>query len=152
MQIEIDDLRRPQVHALLQEHLDNMYELSPAECVFALDLARLKSPDITFWTAWEDGILLGCGALKQLDASQGEIKSMRTPKNLRRRGAGRAILAHIVDHARARGYAWLYLETGTNSAFAPAQRLYKAMGFEYCGPFAAYQPDPHSVFMRRNLL
>lgn len=79
MQIEVDDLSRPAVHELLSEHLANMYELSPPEQVFALDLSKLKSPDITFWTVWDKDLLLGCGALKELTPTHGEIKSMRTP-------------------------------------------------------------------------
>lgn len=151
MRIEIDDLSRPEVHALLREHLDNMYELSPPESVHALDLAKLKAPDVTFWTAWDEGLLLGCGALKELDATHGEVKSMRTPDALRRRGAGRAILAHIVAEARGRGYARLSLETGSMDAFLPAQRLYESFGFSYCGPFGSYREDPNSVFMSLRL-
>lgn len=148
MRIEVDDLTRPEVHALLNEHLANMYELSPPESVHALDLAKLRTPDITFWTVWEDDELIGCGALKELTPTHGEIKSMRTPKALRRRGAGRAVLAHIVEAARRRGYETLSLETGSQPAFAPAQMLYRSFGFDTCGPFADYREDPNSVFMR----
>ena len=102
MRIQIDDLTGPEVHALLEEHLANMYELSPPESVHALDLAKLRSPDITFWTVWDASQLLGCGALRELTRKHGEVKSMRTPKALRRRGAGQALLAHIVDVARSR--------------------------------------------------
>lgn len=151
MQIDIDDLSRPQVHDLLQEHLDNMYELSPPECVFALDIDKLRAPDITFWTAWDGPLLLGCGALKQLDAHHGELKSMRTPAAHRGRGAGRALLVHILQVAQARGYTRLSLETGTASAFHPAQKLYASVGFTFCGPFADYREDPHSVFMALDL-
>lgn len=151
MRIEIDDLSRPAVHALLQEHLDNMYQLSPPESVHALDLAKLRSADITFWTVWADDGLLGCGALKQLDRTHGEVKSMRTPASLRRRGAGRAVLAHIIAEATARGYERLSLETGPVSGFEVAHRLYASYGFEYCGPFGPYREDPHSVFMSLRL-
>ena len=147
MHIEVDDLTRPAIHALLHEHLQSMYALSPPESVHALDLDELRRPDVTFWSAWDDGLLLGCGALKQLDASHGEIKSMRTPGALRRRGAGRAILEHIISVARLRNYERLSLETGSMSAFQPAQKLYQSAGFQYCGPFAGYVDDPNSVFM-----
>ncbi len=147
MRIQIDDLLRPEVHALLEEHLQNMHALTPAKSVHALDLDRLRQHGITFWSAWEGPQLLGCGALKELDARHGEVKSMRTPAELRRRGAGRAILAHIVDVARSRGYEWLNLETGAHEAFAPAHRLYAAFGFARCGPFGDYRADPNSVFM-----
>jgi putative acetyltransferase len=151
VRVELDDLSRPQVHDLLREHLDNMYELSPRESVHALDLQKLRSPDITFWTIWDDSVLLGCGALKELTPTHGEVKSMRTPKSLRRRGAGRAILAHIVGEARRRGYRRLSLETGSQDGFRPAQKLYESFCFTYCGPFADYKLDPNSVFMSLEL-
>jgi putative acetyltransferase len=151
MKIEIDDLSRPAIHALLNEHLQSMYALSPPESVHALDLEKLRKPGITFWSAWEGSILLGCGALKELDQKHAEVKSMRTPNALRRRGAGRAILAHIIEVARSRAYERLSLETGSMEAFEPAQRLYESFGFTYCGPFGEYVGDPNSVFMTRRL-
>jgi putative acetyltransferase len=147
MHIEADDLSRPTVIELLREHLANMYELSPPESVHALDLDGLRTPGVSFWTIWEDDTLLGCGALKRLDASHGEVKSMRTPAVLRRRGAGRAMLGHILAEARALGYRRLSLETGSNDDFLPARRLYESAGFVYCEPFADYRPDPLSSFM-----
>jgi putative acetyltransferase len=151
MRIELDDLTRPEVQALLREHLDNMYEVTPAESVHALDLAGLRSPEITFWTVWDGSLLLGCGALKELTTTHGEIKSMRTPSALRRRGAGRAILAHIISVARSRGYRRLSLETGSMEAFKPAQTLYQSFGFTYCGPFSDYRAGPNCVFMTLEL-
>jgi putative acetyltransferase len=151
MRIEIDDLSRPEIHALLNEHLQSMYELSPPESVHALDLEKLRKPGITFWTAWDGSLLLGCGALKELDRRHGEVKSMRTPNELRRRGAGRAILAHIIEVARSRAYERLSLETGSMEAFKPAQQLYENSGFTYCGPFSEYVEDPNSVFMSLRL-
>lgn len=151
MHIEVDDLCRPQVHALLEEHLRNMHELSPPEQVFALDLHKLRAPGITFWTVWEGELLLGCGALKELSARQGEVKSMRTPKTLRGQGAGRAVLARIIAVARERGYETLSLETGSHADFQPAQKLYQSFGFRYSGPFGSYLENPHSVFMSLRL-
>ena len=151
MHIELDDLSRPEVHALLQEHLSNMYELSPPENVHALDLTALRQPDVTFWTVWDGGVLLGCGALKELTPTHGEVKSMRTPQALRRRGAARAVLTHIVAEARSRGYRRLSLETGSMEAFKPAHALYERSGFRFCGPFADYTEDPNSTFMTLKL-
>ncbi|MDA7417889.1 GNAT family N-acetyltransferase [Xenophilus arseniciresistens] len=151
MQIKPDDLTHPQVLALLNEHLANMFELSPPEQVFALDVTKLRAPGISFWTVWDGETLLGCGALRELSATQGEVKSMRTPKALRGRGAGRAVLAHIVEVARQRGYETLSLETGAHPDFLPAQRLYQSFGFSYCGPFGSYQENAHSVFMSLQL-
>ena len=151
MKIEFDDLSRPAIHSLLNEHLRSMRSLSPPESVHALDLAKLHAPDITFWSAWDGALLLGCGAPKELDRVHGEVKSMRTPNSHRRRGAGRAILAHIVEVARSRGYERLSLETGSMEAFKPAQTLYESFGFAYCGPFGDYREDPNSVFMTLRL-
>ena len=147
MRIEIDDLSRPAIHALLEEHLRNMHELGPPESVHALDLDKLRRPEITFWTAWDDEVLLGCGALMELDAKHGEVKSMRTPAARRRTGAARALLVHIIDVARSRGYERLSLETGSVAAFEPAHRLYESAGFVRTGSFGDYAEDPNSVFM-----
>ena len=151
MRIEVDDLSRSEVHALLAEHLQNMHELSPPESVHALNLDGLKLPEVTFWTVWSESELVGCGALKELDGTHGEVKSMRTPASKRRRGAGRLVLAHIIEVARGRGYERLSLETGTMEAFKPAQRLYESYGFTYCGPFGSYEEDPNSIFMSLEL-
>ena len=151
MKIEKDNLARPEIHALLDEHLRSMYELSPPESVHALDHEKLRGPDITFWSAWEDSLLLGCGAIKELDSKHGEIKSMRTPAAFRRRGAARALLIHIIAEAKTRGYERLSLETGSMEAFKPAQRLYESFGFEYCAPFGEYAEDPNSIFMSLEL-
>lgn len=128
-----------------------MYEISPPESVHALDLERLRRPEITFWSAWEGPLLLGCGALKELDRRHGEVKSMRTPNAHRRQGVGRAILAHIIEVARSRRYERLSLETGSMEAFRPAQKLYESAGFTYCGPFGDYIEDPNSAFMTLRL-
>jgi putative acetyltransferase len=151
MHIELDNLSRPAVHALLNEHLRGMSSLSPADSVHTLDIAGLRQPDITFWTAWSGFDLLGCGALKELSSTHGEIKSMRTAAEHLRKGVARAVLAHIVDEARRRSYHRLSLETGSMQAFQPAHRLYLEFGFTFCGPFADYIEDPHCVFMTRTL-
>jgi putative acetyltransferase len=145
--IRTDDLSDTQVLALLAEHLAGMHAVTPAEHVHALDLSALRSSDITFWTAWDGPLLLGCGALKELSPTHGEIKSMRTPSALRRRGAGRAILTHILEEAGRRGYTRVSLETGTHPAFNPAQALYRSAGFQPTGPFGDYHASPDNTFM-----
>ncbi|MGC4077316.1 MAG: GNAT family N-acetyltransferase [Rubrivivax sp.] len=142
-----DDPARDDVRALLEEHLRDMHAQSPPGSVHALDVSRLLRPDITFWTVRAGDTLLGCGALRELDPAHGEIKSMRTPRALRRCGAGRTMLQHLLAVARERGYRRLSLETGSTAAFEPAHRLYASVGFVPCGPFGDYRPDPHSVFM-----
>jgi putative acetyltransferase len=151
MMFRQDDPRRPEIVALLETHLANSAQHSPPESAHALDLAGLCAPDITFWTARDGAALMGCGALKRLDADHGEIKSMHTAQAFRGRGVAAGLLAHIVDEARARGYARLSLETGSMEAYAPARALYARHGFDVCGPFAGYREDPHSVFMTLDL-
>ena len=151
MQIRIDDLAGAEIRALLDEHLHDMHQLSPPESVHALDLTALIKPEITFWTVWSQGELLGCGALKELTPAHGEIKSMRTTSAHRRKGVARAMLQHIIAEARRRSYARLSLETGSMSAFEPARSLYERFGFTCCSPFADYVEDPNSVFLTRTL-
>jgi putative acetyltransferase len=151
LDIKIDDLKGPEIYELLQEHLRSMALLSPPESVHALDLEALRKPDITFWTAWESGELLGCGALKELDAQHAEIKSMRTSSSHLRKGVAKNLLAHILEEAKHRGYRRLSLETGSAAAFEPARTMYAGFGFTCCAPFADYIEDPHSVFMTKEL-
>ena len=120
---------------------------SPPESIHALDLDALRKPDITFWTARENGELLGCGALKQLDPHRGEVKSMRTSTEHLRKGVARKMLEHMINEAKDRGYSRLSLETGSMAAFEPARQMYSSFGFSFCGPFADYIEDPNSVFM-----
>ncbi len=151
MEIKRDDLTGPEVQALIGEHLQGMFEHSPPESVHALDLDGLRKPEITFWSAWEEDRLAGCGALKELDPEHGEVKSMRTSSAFLRRGVASRMLEHIIGEAKRRGYRRLSLETGSMEAFEPARRLYDRYGFEYCGPFAEYAEDPNSVFMTKEL-
>lgn len=151
MEIRIDDLSGGEIRELLEEHLANMRSISPPESTHALPLEGLRQPEVTFWTAWENGELLGCGALKELDARHGEIKSMRTVSRHLRKGVARALLDYIIGEAVRRGYRRLSLETGSMAAFEPARQLYARAGFTYCPPFADYIKDPNSVFMTREL-
>ena len=149
--IQEDDLRRPEIIALLEQHLALMYSISPPESVHALDLERLRKPDMTVWTAWRRETLLGCGALKELGPGHGEIKSMHTVAVCRGQGIGAAVLLYILQEARQRGYGRVSLETGSQPAFAPARSLYRRYGFSSCPPFGDYTDDPNSVFMTRML-
>jgi putative acetyltransferase len=151
MDIRVDDLRGPEVARLVQEHLRNVALHSPPESVHALKLDALRRPEITFWSVWKDSELMGCGALKALDAHHGEIKSMRTSSLHLRKGVAARLMHHILEEAKRRSYRRLSLETGSMDAFAPARSLYARFGFRQCGPFADYVEDPYSVFMTREL-
>lgn len=147
-----DDLSSPEVQSLIAEHLSGMHSNSPPGHVHALAIAKLQAPDITFWSAWADGILCGCGALKELDRRTGEVKSMRTRPAFLRRGVGQAILDEIIRTGRQRGYSHLLLETGTGQSFEPAHALYRRSGFESSGPFGEYIATDFNVFMVKVLV
>jgi putative acetyltransferase len=153
VRIEVEDLSAADVHALLERHLDEMRAVSPPESCHALDLDGLRAETVTFWTARreDDATLLGCGALRELSADEGEIKAMRTAPAARRGGVAAALLRTIMDEAQRRGYGRLSLETGSQDFFAPARELYVRHGFSACGPFGSYVDDPNSVFMTRTL-
>ena len=140
----LDDER---VIALLDEHLKGMADHSPPESIHALNLDGLRAPNITFWTIWDREDLCGCGALQELDAGHGEIKSMRTAARHLRKGVAAIMLEHILDEARRRGYSRISLETGSGPGFDAAHALYEKYGFSYCGPFSDYREDPFSRFM-----
>ena len=142
-----DDLSSPEVQALVAEHLAAMHGNSPPGHVHALAIESLRSPDITFWSAWRGDRLCGCGALKELDSGDGEVKSMRTRTAFLRQGVGQAVLDAILRTAQARNYGRLYLETGSGSAFAAAHALYRRNGFGWCGPFSDYAATDFNVFM-----
>jgi putative acetyltransferase len=151
MEIRVDDLKGAEVAQLLQEHHEDMLRHSPPESVHALDLSALRAPDVTFWCAWDDNKLAGCGALKALNKTHGEVKSMRTALSHLRQGVASEILKFIIDEAKKRSYSTISLETGAMAAFKPAQELYKRFGFSYCEPFGDYAADPYSVFMVKAL-
>ncbi|MGB0219891.1 MAG: GNAT family N-acetyltransferase [Sinimarinibacterium flocculans] len=151
MDIRPGSVLDPAVDALLGAHRRRMQAYSPPESIHALTPEQLADPSVSLWCAWQKDELLGCGALKALDAAHGEIKSMRTADAYLRRGVAAALLTRLIEEAQARGYARLSLETGSDPAFEPARRLYTRFGFSLCGPFAPYVEDPYSVFMTRAL-
>ena len=150
-EIKVDDLSGQEIAELLGEHLRCMAEITPLESMHALNLDKLRKPDITFWSVWEGCDLAGCGALKQLSPVHGEIKSMRTAVAHLRKGVGSVVLNHIIAEAKRRGYRRLSLETGAIEYFHPAHGLYKKFGFNLCAPFGDYCDDPNSVFMTKEL-
>ncbi|MFZ1741437.1 MAG: GNAT family N-acetyltransferase [Pontixanthobacter sp.] len=146
-----DDLSGPEISALLRQHLEEMHRWSPACKVHAMPIERLREPDVTFYSAWSDGKLAACGAIKDLGGDKGELKSMRAANSFRGQGAGEAILLHLMEIARQRGYHWLGLETGRPDPFLPAQSLYRKHGFAECANFADYVADEFSLCMGQSL-
>jgi putative acetyltransferase len=151
MNIVPGNLGDPQVVALLQIHLTRSRAETAPGSAHALDLTALKSPGISFWTVWDEEVLLGCGALKRLSADHGEVKSMHTRESERCNGIGSAMLRHIIAAARAEAMSRLSLETGSWDYFRPARALYRKHGFVECAPFGDYVADPNSVFMTLDL-
>lgn len=150
-QIRVDDLTAPETLALVREHLAQMHGQSPACSVHALGVDALHAPGVTLYTAWHEGRLGGMAALQRLDRQNAELKSMRTSVDARGTGLGRILLRHLVEVARADGVEALWLETGSDAAFAAARGLYLSEGFAECPPFGSYAPDPLSVFMTRRI-
>ena len=146
-----DDLTGPEVAALLELHLAEMHQWSPACKVHAMPIERLRQPDVTFFSAWDGETLAAVGALKALGGERGELKSMRAAPEYRGKGAGKAILEHLIAEARERGYTWVGLETGVPEPFVPARTLYASYGFKDCDAFADYVLDEWSVCMSRAL-
>ena len=149
--IKIDDLKGPEVIGLLEEHHQDMLLHSPPDSIHALDVTSLQANDVTFWSAWIDGKLAGCGALKHLTIFHAEIKSMRTSHKFRRKGVAETLLKFILNEAKLLQYTKISLETGSMEAFIPARKMYEKQGFKYCLPFADYTKDIHSVFMNKKI-
>ena len=149
--IKVDDLSKHEIAAFLEEHIQEMKSVSPPESKHALDLKGLRKPEITFWTVWDGTVLIGCGAIKELDVKHAEVKSMRTAASYRGKGIASKLLQHIIDESQQRGYQRLSLETGSMAYFEPARSLYKKFGFAVCSPFSTYREDVNSVFMTKEL-
>ncbi|HST82505.1 MAG TPA: GNAT family N-acetyltransferase [Kineosporiaceae bacterium] len=149
MRIVIDDLSGPEIADFLAAHIEEMRSVSPPESKHALDLGGLRKPEVTFWSVLDGDVLVGCGALKALDPSHAEIKSMRTASEYKNRGVASGLLRHIFSEAKKMGFSRLSLETGSAAFFAPARKMYQKAGFEYCEPFAGYQNDPNSVYLTK---
>lgn len=146
-----DDLTDPRIIELLRFHLEEMHSWSPACKVHAMPVERLREPDVSFFAAWDGEALAGVGALKEIDDTRGELKSMRAAPEYRGKGAGEAILMHLMAEARKRGYSWLGLETGRPEPFLPAVKLYEKHGFAECENFGDYISDEFSLCMSRAL-
>ena len=151
-----DRLHHPQVVEMLTQHLADMYRVSPPESVHALDLSALDQPSILFWSAWTVDAqgqehLVGTCALKALDSSHAELKSMHIAPAQHGNGSAQRLWEHVHAQARARHVQRISLETGTQDFFAPARSFYARNGFAPCGPFSGYRLDPHSCFMTRVL-
>lgn len=146
-----DDPRRPDVIGLLERHLEFARGVTPPEDVHALDLDGLLDPSVTFFSLRDNDTLLGIGAIKTLDATHMELKSIHTAEEARGNGVGRRVVEHLIGVATARGATRVSLETGSMEEFAPSRALYRRLGFVECEPFDDYSPSPSSMFMTLEL-
>jgi len=151
LRIVIDDLSGDRIADFLAEHVREMRSMTPPESKHALDLEGLRRPEVTFWSVYDGEELVGCGALKALDAEHAELKSMRTASGRTRRGVASTLLTHILQQAGRRGFTRVSLETGSAAFFAPARALYAKHGFAPCAPFGEYREDPLSTYLTRTL-
>ena len=141
----------PDLTLLMRRHHDEMHLHSPTASIHMLDASRLALPGIWFFVMRDEGQAIGMGAVKRIDDSHAEIKSMHILSERRGQGSSRQMLDHLVDHALSQGFKRLSLETGSQASFKPAHNLYRSAGFADCGPFEGYVPDPNSVFMTREI-
>lgn len=146
-----EDPRNPELGHMMQRHYDAMHADTPPGSNHMLGADGLWSPQIDFYVLRDNGTAIGMGALKRLDATHAEIKSMHVLAEVRGRGLARQLVVHLLDEARAQGIVQISLETGAQASFQPARTLYQAFGFNECAPFGSYAPDPNSTFMTRML-
>src|SRR6059058_100243 len=120
--IAADDPARDDVRGLVLVHREWSLQQTPPQFSFSVEPDAVADAGITLFSARSHhGELLGIGGLKQLDARNGEIKTMHTAAGARGRGVGRALLDALLGEARRRGYSRVSLETGTTDAFRPAR-------------------------------
>ena len=136
----------PEVHKLLTKHFIELRAASPEGSAHVLDIPGLKTPSIKFWSLWDNNQLIGCGALKFLDETHGEFKSIRVADKHRKKGMGEKIISHLITEAKKIGIKRLSIETGAGEFFSPARKLFKKFGFKACKPFAHYKEDPNSCY------
>ena len=151
VRIQSANLEAPEFIALIDTHAELMLSLSPPGSCHFLPMEGLKDPSVTVWEMRDGEDLVGCGGLKEISETHGEIKSMHTLSAKRGAGLGRKMLNHVMTEAKARGYERLSLETGSMDGFKPSRTLYQSSGFEICPPFGDYVEDPYSVFMTKLL-
>lgn len=142
---------QPDLALLHERHTQAMHADTPPESIHMMSADALAHPDIAFFVMRDDGRPVGMGAVKRITPDHAELKSMHILHEDRGRGLAQTMLDHLIVMARADGITRLSLETGSQPSFEAARRLYFAAGFEECGPFEGYGPDPNSTFMTREI-
>ena len=135
-----------EVNKLLKKHFIELRSVSPEGSTHVLDIDGLKNTSIKFWSLWEENKLVGCGALKFLEANHGEFKSIRVADDFRKKGYGKKIIYHLISESKEIGIKKLSVETGSGNFFLPARKLFTSCGFKPCNPFAHYKLDANSCY------
>ena len=141
----------PEVNQLLKKHFIELRAASPEGSAHVLDIPGLKVASIKFWSLWQENLLMGCGALKFLDQSHGEFKSIRIHDNFRGKGNGSKIINHLIEEAKKLNITRISIETGASDFFTPARKLFDKCGFKHCPPFAHYKKDINSLYLTKLL-
>ena len=139
----------PKVNDLLTKHFIELRNASPEGSAHVLDIPGLRVPSIKFWSLWENDKLMGCGALKFLDKTHGEFKSIRVHDNFRKKGNGIKVIKHLIEEAKKLKIKKLSIETGAGNFFIPAKKLFDSCGFKPCPPFAHYKNDINSLYLTK---
>ena len=140
-----------EVHELLTKHFIELRAASPEGSAHVLDIPGLKVPSIKFWSLWENEKLLGCGALKFLENTHGEFKSIRVHNDFRNKGNGFKIINHLIDEAKKLRIKQISIETGAGKFFEPARKLFNKCNFKQCEPFAHYKLDINSIYLTKHI-
>lgn len=151
LRIASADLEDESLQALIRLHLSAMRAHSPADSVHALDASALAEPGVDLFVLSDGGRALAMGALRRIDGTSFEIKSMRTLPDHTGRGFGRAVLEHLIAVATQRGARRLSLETGSGASFEPALSLYRSRGFQSGPAFGGYAATDFNQFLHLDL-
>jgi putative acetyltransferase len=147
--IAVESPLQDDVRVLIRELNETLDALTPPEFNFQMSVEEMAEPDTTVFVARENGVAVGCGALKRHANGIGEVKRMYTRPSLQGRGVGGEILARVEDLARTEGLSQLVLETG--DGYHAAWRLYERGGFVRCGAVLDYPDNEYSVFFEKSL-
>ena len=122
----------PDVVRLVEAHLAYARENTPPEDIYAFDGETLESTEeLSMFVLREDGEAIAMGAITEIEAGHGELKSIHTLAARRGQGLGERIVSGLLNVARDRGYERVSLETGATPGFAASRRLYERFGFAF---------------------
>ncbi|RWL77229.1 MAG: GNAT family N-acetyltransferase [Mesorhizobium sp.] len=149
VEIAVETPLQDDVRALVAELNAALLELTPPEHCYHLTVEQMADKDTTVFIARDNGLAVGCGALKRHDEATGEVKRMYTRPSHRGRKIGAEIVGRVEALARQEGLTRLVLETGDRHP--AAWTVYERAGFTRCGPVLDYPDSEWSVFYEKSL-